>query len=37
VEDTTLVLADGARTLVHDDDWPTVDVGGRRRPAVLVR
>jgi antitoxin VapB len=37
VEDTTLVLDDGPRTLVHDDVWPTVQVGGRRRPGVLVR
>ena len=37
VEDTTLVLRDGARTLVADHDWPTVEVGGRPRPDVLVR
>ncbi|MGG5261142.1 M24 family metallopeptidase [Phycicoccus avicenniae] len=37
VEDTTLVLAGGPRPLVADKDWPTLDVGGRRRPDVLVR
>jgi Xaa-Pro dipeptidase len=37
VEDTTLVLPDGARTLVTDGRWPSLDVGGRSRPDVLVR
>ncbi|MEO6997064.1 MAG: M24 family metallopeptidase [Terracoccus sp.] len=36
VEDTTLVLDSGAEPLVHDDTWPTIVVGGRRRPDVLV-
>ena len=37
VEDTTLVLPHGARTLVTDDHWPSLDVGGRSRPDVLCR
>jgi antitoxin VapB len=37
VEDTTLVLHDGPRTLVTDDSWPSLEVGGRCRPDVLVR
>jgi antitoxin VapB len=37
VEDTTLVEAAGPETLVHDDTWPTVKVGDRLRPDVLVR
>jgi antitoxin VapB len=37
VEDTTLVLPGGPRTLVDDGEWPTLTVGGRRRPDVLVR
>ena len=37
VEDTTLVEAAGPETLVHDDVWPTVKVGDRLRPDVLVR
>lgn len=37
VEDTCLVLPDGAHPLVDDGTWPTVTVGGRRRPDVLVR
>lgn len=36
VEDTTLVLDSGPETLVHDNGWPTVVVGGRARPDVLV-
>lgn len=36
VEDTTLVTDDGCDPLVHDRDWPSVDVGGRLRPDVLV-
>lgn len=36
VEDTALVLPSGPETLVHDDTWPTVDMGGRARPGVLV-
>ncbi len=35
VEDTVLVTANGPRILTIDDDWPTVAVGGRPRPAVL--
>jgi antitoxin VapB len=37
VEDTTLVLPDGPRTLVTDERWPCLEVGGRHRPDVLVR
>ncbi len=37
VEDTTLVEAAGPETLVHDDAWPTVKIGDRLRPDVLVR
>jgi antitoxin VapB len=37
VEDTTLVEAAGPDTLVHDDVWPTVKIGDRLRPDVLVR
>jgi len=37
VEDTTLVEATGPETLLHDDAWPTVKVGDRLRPDVLVR
>ncbi|MEO7061540.1 MAG: M24 family metallopeptidase [Lapillicoccus sp.] len=36
VEDTTLVLPTGPDPLVMDEDWPTTDVGGRRRPDVLL-
>ena len=36
VEDTTLVLPDGPRPLVADGRWPSVQVGGRQRPDVLV-
>jgi Xaa-Pro dipeptidase len=36
VEDTTLVDDSGPDPLVHDDAWPTVTVGGRLRPDVLV-
>jgi len=35
VEDTTLVLPDGPRTLVTDEHWPRLEVGGRSRPDVL--
>lgn len=35
-EDTTLVEDTGPEPLVHDDAWPSVTVGGRRRPDVLV-
>ena len=35
VEDTTLVDAAGVHPLVHDDRWPTVQVGGRPRPDLL--
>jgi antitoxin VapB len=37
VEDTTLIEAAGPDTLVHDDAWPTVKIGDRLRPDVLVR
>ncbi len=37
VEDTALVEDDGPRLLVEDPDWPTLTVGGRRRPDVLDR
>jgi antitoxin VapB len=37
VEDTALVEASGPDLLVHDDQWPTVKVGHRLRPDVLVR
>lgn len=37
VEDTTLVQEGGSEPLVHDDAWPTVTVGDRLRPDVLVR
>jgi hypothetical protein len=36
VEDTCLVGATGPEPLVHDSSWPTVEVGGRPRPDVLV-
>lgn len=36
VEDTALVGADATRCLVDDRVWPTVTVGGRTRPDVLV-
>ena len=36
VEDTALVEGAGPETLVHDDAWPTVKVGDRLRPDVLV-
>ncbi|MEP7331306.1 MAG: M24 family metallopeptidase [Terracoccus sp.] len=36
VEDTTLVLDSGPEPLVRDDAWPSVVVGGRSRPDVLV-
>lgn len=36
VEDTTLVTVDGCEPLVHDADWPVVEVGTRLRPDVLV-
>lgn len=37
VEDTLLVTASGPDCLDVDPSWPTVEVGGRSRPAVLVR
>ena len=37
VEDTALVEAEGPELLVHDDTWPTVKVGDRLRPDILVR
>lgn len=35
VEDTALVAAAGPELLVHDPDWPLVEVGGRFRPDLL--
>lgn len=35
VEDTSLVAATGVRPLGTDPDWPSVEVGGRRRPGLL--
>ncbi len=37
VEDTVLLTADGLQVLTVDPAWPTVDVGGLPRPAVLPR
>lgn len=37
VEDTVVVGSDGVEVLTRDPDWPTVEVGGRIRPAVLER
>jgi antitoxin VapB len=37
VEDTAVVRTDGPELLVHDPDWPSLQVGGRSRPDVLVR
>lgn len=37
VEDTALVTDTACEPLVHDPDWPTLDVAGRARPDVLVR
>jgi antitoxin VapB len=37
VEDTALVTAQGPELLVHDPDWPTLEVGGRPRPDILRR
>jgi antitoxin VapB len=37
VEDTALVRPDGPEPLVHDPQWPSLEVGGRARPDVLVR
>jgi antitoxin VapB len=37
VEDTCLVGAPGPEPLVRDAAWPTVEVGGRARPDILVR
>lgn len=37
VEDTALIEDGGPDLLVHDDTWPTLQVGGRLRPDVLVR
>ncbi len=35
VEDTILVTDGGPTLLATDDQWPSLTVGGRRRPAVL--
>lgn len=35
VEDTCLVTAAGPQPLVHDPEWPSLTVGGRRRPDLL--
>lgn len=37
VEDTILCTPDGVEVLTVDPQWPTVEVAGRRRPAVLER
>jgi Xaa-Pro dipeptidase len=37
VEDTAVVTDAGPELLVHDPAWPTLDVGGRSRPDVLIR
>jgi antitoxin VapB len=37
VEDTGVVRSDGPEVLVHDPQWPSLQVGGRSRPDVLVR
>jgi antitoxin VapB len=37
VEDTALVTGRGPELLVHDPDWPTLEVGGRSRPDILRR
>lgn len=37
VEDTCLVTAGGVRPLAVDPRWPCLEVGGRRRPALLIR
>jgi hypothetical protein len=37
IEDTILVGDDGVENLTIDPRWPTVTVGGRARPDVLVR
>lgn len=37
VEDTAVVTVNGPELLVHDPDWPTVQVGGRSRPDILRR
>ena len=36
VEDTALLVGDMLELLTLDDRWPTREVGGRRRPEVLV-
>jgi antitoxin VapB len=37
VEDTAVVASGGLELLVHDPAWPSLDVGGRARPDVLIR
>lgn len=37
VEDTVLATPDGVEILTVDPEWPTIEVAGRRRPAVLER
>ena len=37
VEDTLLVRGDGPEVLTRDTAWPTVTVGGRERPDLLLR
>jgi len=36
VEDTVVVMADGAHVLAESINWPTVTVSGRARPDILV-
>jgi Xaa-Pro dipeptidase len=37
VEDTAVIGPAGPEVLVHDPTWPSIEVGGRLRPGVLVR
>lgn len=34
-EDTFIATSTGVRILSNDDSWPTIEIGGRTRPAVL--
>lgn len=35
VEDTMLLVGDSVEPLTLDERWPTIEIGGRRRPEVL--
>lgn len=35
VEDTFLITSEGLENLTFDPDWPSVEVGGRKRPDLL--